>query len=83
MKKSSDGLVGLKPFHRAKYIVLHHGQREAGFHKVCTSKPAVNQQIVEAYSALGGILHHLDGLVNTLINLKSWHKSTKNFPNIR
>jgi len=26
----SDGLVGLKPFHRAKYVVLHHGQREAG-----------------------------------------------------
>ena len=26
----SDGLVGLKTFHRAKYVVLHHGQREAG-----------------------------------------------------
>ena len=26
----SDGLVCLKPFHRAKYVVLHHGQREAG-----------------------------------------------------
>ena len=29
-EECSDGLVGLKPFHRAKYIVLHHGQREAG-----------------------------------------------------
>jgi len=189
----SDGLVGLKPFHRAKYVVLHHGQREAGnlcrevyaltsaeveqllaivishlgspagsvrpicfektereirceqsipmptpasfreeqahsgtcklhvygavgalqcpivlgealllellddlvgcqvaplgvvfglsqfdhtnqmaldvsagneFHKVCTGKPAVNEQIVESDAALDGVLHHLDGLVN-------------------
>ena len=29
-EECSDGLVGLKPFHRAKYVVLHHGQREAG-----------------------------------------------------
>ena len=29
-EECSDGLVGLKPFHRAKYIVLRHGQREAG-----------------------------------------------------
>ena len=29
-EKCSDGLVGLKPFHCAKYVVLHHGQREAG-----------------------------------------------------
>ena len=28
--KYSDGLVGLKAFHCAKYIILHHGQREAG-----------------------------------------------------
>ena len=27
---SGFGLVGLKPFHRAKYVILHHGQREAG-----------------------------------------------------
>ena len=26
----SDGLVCLKPLHRAKYVILHHGQREAG-----------------------------------------------------
>ena len=26
----SDGLVCLKPFHRAENVVLHHGQREAG-----------------------------------------------------
>ena len=26
----SDGLVCLKPLHRAKYDILHHGQREAG-----------------------------------------------------
>jgi len=29
-EKCSDGLVCLKPFHRAKNIVLHHRQREAG-----------------------------------------------------
>ena len=29
-EESSDGLVGLKPLHRAKDIVLHHRQREAG-----------------------------------------------------
>ena len=29
-EECSDGLVGLKPFHRAKYVVLHHSQREAG-----------------------------------------------------
>jgi len=29
-EESTDGFVGLKPLHRAKYIVLHHGQREAG-----------------------------------------------------
>jgi len=26
----SDSLVCLKPLHRAKYVILHHGQREAG-----------------------------------------------------
>ena len=34
--------------------------------KICTCKPAVNQQIVEAYSALDGVLHHLYGLVGLL-----------------
>ena len=34
--------------------------------ELCTGKPAVNQQIVETYSALDGILHHLDGLVGLL-----------------
>ena len=29
-EECSDGIVCLKPFHRAKYVVLHHGQREAG-----------------------------------------------------
>ena len=29
-EECSDGLVGLKPFHCAKYVILHHGQREAG-----------------------------------------------------
>ena len=32
--------------------------------EVCTGKPTVNEQIVEADAALDGILHHLDGLVN-------------------
>ena len=34
------------------------------FHKVCTGKPAINEQIVETDAAFDGILHHLDGLVN-------------------
>ena len=29
-EECSDGLVCLKPLHRAKDVVLHHGQREAG-----------------------------------------------------
>ena len=29
-EECSGGLVGLKPFYRAKYVILHHGQREAG-----------------------------------------------------
>ena len=31
--------------------------------KVCTGKPAVNEQIVKADATLDGILHHLNGLV--------------------
>ncbi len=34
------------------------------FHKVCTGKPAINEQIVETDAAFDGMLHHLDGLVN-------------------
>ena len=34
--------------------------------KICTCKPAVNQQIVEAYSALDGVLHHIDGFIGLL-----------------
>ena len=33
------------------------------FHKVCTGKPAIHEQIVETDTSLDGILHHLDGLV--------------------
>ena len=29
-EESPDCLIGLKPFYRAKYVVLHHCQREAG-----------------------------------------------------
>ena len=29
-EESPDSLIGLKPLHRAKYVVLHHGQRKAG-----------------------------------------------------
>ena len=29
-EEGSDSFVSLKPFYRAKYVVLHHGQREAG-----------------------------------------------------
>ena len=29
-EESAYGFVGLKPLHRAKYVILHHRQREAG-----------------------------------------------------
>ena len=29
-EEGSDSFVSLIPLHRTKYIVLHHGQREAG-----------------------------------------------------
>ena len=29
-EERSDGLVGLKSLHCTKYVILHHGQREAG-----------------------------------------------------
>ena len=29
-EESTYGLVSLKPLHRAKYVILHHSQREAG-----------------------------------------------------
>ena len=34
--------------------------------EVCTGKPTVNQQIVETYSTLDSVLHHLDCLVSLL-----------------
>ena len=47
---SSDGLVGLKPLHRAKYVVLHHGQREAG--NLCREVYALTSAEVEQLLAI-------------------------------
>ena len=44
-EERSDGLVGLKPLHRAKYVVLHHGQREAG--NLCREVYALTSAEVE------------------------------------
>ena len=53
-EECSGGFVGLKPFHRAKYVVLHHGQREVG-----------NQGPVVLGEAL--LLEFLDNLVGCQI----------------
>ena len=54
-EECSDGLVGLKPFHRAKYIVLHHGQREAG--NLCREVHALTSAEVEQLLAI--VISHL------------------------
>ena len=51
----SDGLVGLKPLHRAKYVVLHHGQREAG--NLCREVYALTSAEVEQLLAI--MISHL------------------------
>ena len=50
-----DGFVGLKPFHRAKYVVLHHGQREAG--NLCREVYALTSAEVEQLLAI--VISHL------------------------
>ena len=47
-EECTDGLVGLKPLHRAKYVVLHHGQREAGNlrREVYALTPAEGEQLL-------------------------------------
>ena len=54
-EECSDGLVGLKPFHRAKYVVLHHGQREAG--NLCREVYALTSAEVEQLLAI--VISHL------------------------
>ena len=54
-EERSDGLVGLKPFHRAKYVVLHHGQREAG--NLCREVYALTSAEVEQLLAI--VISHL------------------------
>ena len=46
----SDGLVCLKPLHRAKYVILHHGQREAG--NLCREVYALASSEVEQLLAI-------------------------------
>ena len=54
-EERSDGLVGLKPLHRAKYVVLHHGQREAG--NLCREVHALTSAEVEQLLAI--MISHL------------------------
>ena len=54
-EECSDGLVGLKPFYRAKYVVLHHGQREAG--NLCREVYALTSAEVEQLLAV--VICHL------------------------
>ena len=54
-EKCSDGLVGLKPFHCAKYVILHHGQREAG--NLCREVYALTSAEVEQLLAI--VISHL------------------------
>ena len=54
-EECSDGLVGLKPLHRAKYVVLHHGQREAG--NLCREVHALTSAEVEQLLAI--MISHL------------------------
>ena len=44
-EKCSDGLVGLKPFHCAKYVILHHDQRKAS--NLCREVYALTSAEVE------------------------------------
>ena len=58
-------ILGLAQFDHAQQMAL---DVTAGNQtdEVCTGKPAVNEQVVETYAALDGVLHHLDGLVGLL-----------------
>ena len=56
-EKYSDGLVSLKPLHRAKYVVLHHRQREAG--NLCGEVYALTSAEVE--QLLTVVICNLDG----------------------
>ena len=50
-----DGFVGFKPLHRAKYVVLHHDQREAG--NLCREVYALTSAEVEQLLAI--VISHL------------------------
>ena len=54
-EKCSDGLIGLKPFHCAKYVILHHGQREAG--NLCREVYALTSAEVKQLLAI--VISHL------------------------
>ena len=59
-EECSDGLVCLKPFHRTKYVVLHHGQRKTGnlcreVHALALSE--VEQLLLVVISHLGSPSH--------------------------
>ena len=58
-------VFGLAQFDHAYQMTLDVATGNE-FHKVCTGKPAINEQIVETYSTLDSVLHHLDCLVSLL-----------------
>ena len=58
-------ILGLAQFDHAQQVALDMAAGNQA-NEVSTGKPAVNEQIVEAYAAFDGILHHFDGLVGLL-----------------
>ena len=54
-EESADGFVSLKPLHRAKYVVLHHRQRETGY--LCGEVHALTLAEVEQLLAI--MISHL------------------------
>ena len=54
-EECSSGLVCLKPLHRAKYVILHHGQRKAG--NLCREVYALTSAEVEQLLAV--VICHL------------------------
>ena len=49
-EESTDGLISLKPVHRAKYVIQHHGQHETG--NLCREVYALASSKVEPLFAI-------------------------------
>ncbi len=58
-------VLGLAHLDHAKQMTLDVAAGNQA-NEICTGKPTVNEQIVEADATFDGVLHHLDGLVGLL-----------------